>query len=98
MPHTSSHDLQPSAGDQEWQALRLIIYPWPGGVYVALERRDGRGGSHRDTRLIAGPVQLEHELDANADLPALLRTVGRVLSETADRTGGKHRASAGPAA
>lgn len=86
MPHTGTHSLQPSAGDQEWQALRLIVYPWPDGVYVALERRDGRGSTHRDTRLIAGPVELQEQLDANGDLPHLLRVVSRALAETADRT------------
>lgn len=91
MPHTSSHNLQPSAGDQEWQALRLIVYPWPDGVYVALERRDGRGSTHRDTRLIAGPIELERTFDANGDLDELLSTVAEALAQTSDRIRSGHR-------
>lgn len=86
MPHTSSHNLQRSAGEQEWQALRVVIYPWPDGLYLALERRDGVGGSHRDTRLLAGPISTGHTFDAHSDLGDLLRAASKALADAADRT------------
>jgi hypothetical protein len=76
----------PSAGEVEWQALRVIVYPWTGGVYLAVERRDGRGSSHRDVRVIGGPLELERTFDANAELPELLRTIAEALARAADRS------------
>jgi hypothetical protein len=98
MPYTQPHGLSPSAGDQEWKAVRVLIYPWPGGVYLALERRDGRGGAHRDVRLLGGPLELEHQLDPVGDISALLEAVAEAMLKAADRTQtGRRTATNSPA-
>jgi hypothetical protein len=90
MPHTGTHAQARSAGEVQWQALRAIIYPWPDGVYLALERRTGVGTTHRDERLLAGPVELPTELDVD-DLPSVLRACSAALARAADKMEPKRR-------
>ena len=72
-----------SAGDQDWRALSLLIYPAPEGVVISLRARLGRGGSYRDRVLGTLHVDLGAAPDMS-DLGACLLAASDALADAAD--------------
>lgn len=72
-----------SAGDVEWKAVVVIIYPVSDGVVVSLRARMGRGGTYSERVLGTTRVDLGESPDVG-DIGAVLLAASDALAHASD--------------